>query len=246
MKKALKSIIRRGVRWLDPFFGIDDYENHTFYAPIVAPGSVVLDLGSCLGDFAHYMSSRYGCICHAVEPSPALFENISAGPGVVKHNLAVGGGDGTASFYLSEKIEAGNIRRHKPNTIGMVSVQTRSLDSFLRDVSAQEVALAKVDIEGAEIDMFKAATPTALKKCSQINVEFHDQIRHPTSSAAEVAEARRTLEAAGFVGFDLGRKGFNWLFINRSSPVPVTALIYLWVRSRFRNVMGESVSRSAV
>ena len=164
----------------------------------------------------------------------------------MKHNIAIGGLDGTAAFYLSSKIEAGNIRKEKPNTIGSVTVTARSLDSFIREIGASDVALLKVDIEGAEIEMFQRATAEAIRRCKQINVEFHDQIRYPTTSAEEGELVRKKLEDLGFKGFDLGRKGFNWLFINHSSGVPGPVLLYLSLRSRFRNVMGESVTRSMV
>ena len=221
-------------RLLDALFGFRKVRGHTFYSKRLNRTSTVVDLGANQGAFSNYVASKYQCAAFAVEASPALFARIESTALVHKYNYAVASHDGAVAFYESSSIEAGNIIGPKSNSTGnRIEVPARSFRSLILELGLQEIDLLKIDIEGAEIQMFDTLQDQDLLAVKQLTVEFHDAVRIPNVSTREVKRTRDRIVALGFEGVAMGRNNCDWLFYNdKKLCLPPSAKRYLGFRKQ--------------
>jgi FkbM family methyltransferase len=152
-------------------------ENHTFVLNWLQSGAVVADLGGNLGRFSSTLSQNYGCDCFVAEPDPDIFERIPVSGKIQKLNVAIGGSDSTLSFYRSDNIEGGSLKKSDIwDGSEAIEVQVLSLPTFLNQFGLSAVDLMKVDIEGAEVPLLLECPENILKQAKQVTVEFHDFI----------------------------------------------------------------------
>ena len=222
---------------LDALFGFRNVRGHTFYAKVLDSRSVVVDLGANQGAFSRCLANRYGCRAVAVEASPALFEQIETTPLLRKYNYAVADQDRVATFYESDNIEAGNILGPKSNSSSVqVQVQARSFRSLVSELGLGQIDLLKVDIEGAEIQMFDALHAQDLSEVIQLTVEFHDSVRIPNVSSEDVRRVCQKILSLGFDGLPMARDNDDWLFLSRTKlRLPPLARRYLSFRKSRRS-----------
>lgn len=183
---------------------------HTFYAPLVGPGSTVLDLGAHTGEFSGAVVPL-GCRAVAVEPDPGLFARIPDDPSIQKLRAAIGPTGGRAKLHRPGDATSGSVVASTPGA-PHVEVDLVTLDSILVHLGPGRVDLMKVDIEGSETAVLCQLPDAALGRISQITVEFHP---HITGESA-VADAIRRLRAVGFICLDLNGPPHHsdCLFIN--------------------------------
>jgi FkbM family methyltransferase len=175
-----------------------------------------LDLGANLGGFSNYIASRYQCRVFAVEASPTLFAQLDTAPLVRKFNYAACGNNTTISFYESTKIEAGNTVGPKSNSTGKVfEVKARSLAALASEFGIETIDLLKVDIEGAEVDLFDEVRAQTLKNVKQLTIEFHDSVPIPNVSKEDVERIIKKIASIGFTKVSMGDQNSDWLFMNR-------------------------------
>ena len=98
-----------------------------------------------------------------------------------------------------------------------------------------EIGLVKVDVEGAEIEMFQAADATILRRARQYTVEFHDFLWN--ERVAEVGEIFQKFRAAGFVPLRFSRDNSNVVFLRRDW-LPAGQLGRLWLMGPVKIGMG--------
>lgn len=226
----------------DRLLQIVKISGHTFVPTVLTAESVVLDLGANRGSFISTVRSRYGCRCYAVEANPRLSEQLRGSLGVPVFNYAVGAADEPVTFYLSHNTEASSL--FPPSTgaadgrENRVQVQGRSLARLLNELGLEVVDLLKVDIEGAEIEMFMTASDETLRRCGQITVEFHNLCGLGT--VEDVYRVVSRVEQCGFeaVRFDGlhaasphpdAEDHLNWLFMRRDAA-GLSRLRRLYVR----------------
>lgn len=144
----------------------------------------IVDLGANIGCFAVLAartvpSSRIFC----VEPFPQTFDRLRAN--VAANGLvdrvrtaccAVGANPGTARFDARTSVPGH--QRHfadigGKNIADTVEVEVRTLGGVLEEAGFNEVDLLKVDIEGAEYELFDATPPEAVRRCRTIALEWH-------------------------------------------------------------------------
>lgn len=132
------------------------------------PGDVVLDCGANMGDVTARLVDS-GATIHAFEPDPDCFAHLSrrfAGQAnVVLHNAAVGVRPDRLALYrgvsASGSLASASVRNTLlPGARGVdeadcVMVEVLDLPAFIRDLLATtpRIAFAKIDIEGAEIEL---------------------------------------------------------------------------------------------
>jgi FkbM family methyltransferase len=195
----------------------------------------VLDLGGNRGRFAQEVQRRWGAQCVSVEANPALCANWPAGNPVI--NAAVSGRAGTVTFYLSDNSEGGSLfattREHNG---GQLQVPALSLDQIVEAMGSGDIALAKFDIEGAEIDVLLHASDAALRRFEQISVEFHD-CSVADVSEADVQKVKSRLAECGFDAVSFSRRNTDVLFINRRAGL-ASRLELTWLRYVVRNCRG--------
>jgi FkbM family methyltransferase len=135
----------------------------------VAPpvGAVALDCGANVGVMTAALA-RQGATVHAFEPNPHAF-GVLAGrfhkaPHVVCHNAAVGCGAGRMPLFLHELSfgdevlysNGSSLLSDKPNVSPdrSIEVEVVNLAEFIRGLQ-REVAVMKMDIEGAEVSVLE-------------------------------------------------------------------------------------------
>jgi FkbM family methyltransferase len=214
--------------------GFQNVRGHTFYARELDSKSIILDLGANEGAFSRRVASQFGCHAFAVEASPDLFAKIEESPLIRKYNYAVAGNDGVVAFYESTNPEAGNIVAPKSNATGNeFNVKARGFASLLAEIRLEEIDLLKVDIEGAEIQLFDNVETRDLARVKQLTIEFHDSVPIPNVSTEDVERIIAKIVAAGFRGGAMGARNSDWLFWNEKRlRMPAFARYYLHLRAR--------------
>jgi FkbM family methyltransferase len=193
---------------------IDRIRGHTFIADCLTPESQVVDLGMNEGRFASEIQDRYGCRVRGVEANPALAAKILQAGRVPCANLAIMGRKGEVDFYIDpDNSEASTLAQAGADRTQAVRVPALSLAEYLADQSLRAVDLLKIDIEGAELDLFGGIDGDTLADVKQISVEFH-VFRFP-EHLPTVRSVLKKMQQMGFSAIDFSRTWEDTLFINR-------------------------------
>lgn len=144
-------------------------------------GATVVDVGANIGAFALHAAER-GAKVIAIEPDPdntTVLRRVVAASGlpVEVHETAVG-----ASYGHGTVVGHGGTAQYVDDADG--GVPCVPLDQFLGAVD--NVALLKVDAEGAEYDLLAASEQLA--KCDRIEIEWHGDQMAPGADGNRVAE----------------------------------------------------------
>jgi FkbM family methyltransferase len=182
----------------------------------LAPDSTVLDLGANKGDFSHGMISRYQCRVFAVEPVSELRAGIEPSPALTLLPFAVGGRHGRARLQVFSSRCASLLRwRDNEELPNEEDVEVIDLRGVLSLLGIDRIDLLKVDIEGAELEMFASASDADLRKCIQITVEFHDFL-YP-EQRPHVESIKQRLRALGFWVIEFSLDNTDVLFVNATA-----------------------------
>ncbi|NET07880.1 MAG: FkbM family methyltransferase [Symploca sp. SIO2B6] len=207
--------------------GLVSVRGHHFYANLINSNSVVVDLGSHLGQFSHQVSNLFKCQCYAVEALPSLHQKIVQNPLVKKFNYAISSADKPVEFCVTDNPEANHVSQFSVGTVSeKITVEGVTIESFMDRNNIECIDLLKVDIEGAEIDLFNSMSDKTLKSIKQITVEFHD-FKFQISREVEAIKAK--LKSLGFacIVFSMTTNG-DVLFINlNKSYIPKFRYIYI-------------------
>ena len=141
-------------------------------AAMLKPGDLVIDLGANVGDVAAPLAAT-GATVECFEPDPYAFAQLEKRfadtPNVTLHNAAAGISDGTVQLRrvadFDEKPRGASVkstileggRGVSDDTGDMVEVALVDFPAYLRKrlAGAGEIALLKMDIEGAELDILE-------------------------------------------------------------------------------------------
>lgn len=200
---------------------ITSHRGHTFSENLLSSDSIIVDFGAHLGDFSHELSRGIKCKCYAVEALPALYEKIPESSLVKKFNYAVTSSNNPVEFYISNQPESSSINSKVANfedgSKGVVTVEGITLESFLKNNRIEMVDLLKLDIEGAEVEVFKSTSDDTLRQIKQITIEFHDFL--DGMSIEEVRAIEDRLVNLGFFcipfSYLFGGNNLDLLFINK-------------------------------
>lgn len=185
--------------------------NHTIYLPAIRKNGVVLDLGAHKGEFSIAMSKKFGSSCYLIEANPELFDQIQVTENNQKFNYAISGEDKPIQFFIGDNAEASSIKKTSDNINEVVTIDGIRLDTFISRCGLNQIDLLKMDIEGAEFDLFNTIDEKTLLSIRQITVEFHDWV---LGNYSEVVSLRKRLKKLGFVSVKFTRKNTDVLFIN--------------------------------
>jgi FkbM family methyltransferase len=149
----------------------------------------VLDLGGNIGLFSLLAAQTHPAAqIHAYEPGPPnyqMFEmnclaNSSFSQRIHLNKEAVAGQTRTAEWLFDDQNPGGSGLFGKDGV--KYQVQIRAFAEVLGSITG-EIALAKIDIEGAEYDLLES-TPTELwKRIQSVSLELHDNPEGKTSRA---------------------------------------------------------------
>lgn len=186
--------------------------SHTFVSGFLNRQSVVVDLGLNQGEFARGIHEKFGCSVYGAEPVPELYEALRGQKGLVAENCAIAAVAGSRTLHLAPGRCASFTSSAETERGGTVEVRTVPLADFLARHHVTRVDLLKVDIEGAELEMFAHLPESVLAQIRQITVEFHDFMYPETAS--EVQKTISALRAAGFHCVRFSKDNIDLLFLN--------------------------------
>jgi FkbM family methyltransferase len=125
---------------------------------LVHPGDVVVDVGANLGIWSLLAAKRGGRV-HAFEPVPAMAARLrqhvamNGAEAIVVNQLAVGAESGSLPFFAvpTGNTGASSLSSHRADSVELC-VDVIPLDSYI-----DRVDVRKVDVEGAELLVFRGA-----------------------------------------------------------------------------------------
>lgn len=165
---------------------------------LLAPESLVFDLGALHGRFSDALSSL-GHHVVAFEPDPEGVLTIPHNPLVTVVQKAIGfpagqreffqylPRDGANGFYLNEDEKA-------INPGGKITVDVITLTEAVRTYGTPD--LLKMNVEGAEVEIIMNSHDRLLQSIGQITVSFHTFCNVITEEDAE--RCRQRLKSLGF------------------------------------------------
>jgi FkbM family methyltransferase len=187
-------------------WGLTEYTVGGFYVP--ADGDVVLDVGANVGLFSVWLARRAaGIRVWAFEPFrenyDALVNNLSGWDNrVTPLNVALGRAEGsghmlaTGNRSLDHRLAAGQLA-------GVPEIRVISLADAVGLSGADVVDFLKLDVEGAELDIFEGADAATLRRIRKLAIEYHDNIRPGTLLRLQEL-LRQTHRVVSIRGHDYG------------------------------------------
>jgi len=138
--------------------------------------SVVFDVGGFEGQWASDIFARYLCRVHVFEPmeeaARAIARRFAGNPHVTLHPVALGARAGMAQLTL----DGDGSSLHLPGE-KRITVQVVTPEQVFAEQKIDEVALMKLNIEGAEYDLLDHVIASGLvARIRYIQIQFHATI----------------------------------------------------------------------
>lgn len=150
--------------------------------------SIVVDAGAFIGEWAGTIEDRYHPRIYAFEPSPTSFaqleQRLGTIPSVELFNVGLGAADETIELHGSMGPGATTGSGSVPGAgspIGEpVMVEVRDIARLFDELGLERIDLLKVNIEGAEYDLFDRLIETGwLERIESVSIQFHEW--HPNA-----------------------------------------------------------------
>ena len=181
-----------------------DHIDHTIrqkYAikKIVKPNWHYCDIGACRGEILEFLMNNME-EGHAFEPSVTNYlflKNKFQDKNLTLNNMAVSDKSGVSKFILMPDAYLGCLNDNKPSHVDenqghTVNVDTVNLDTYFKD---KKIDFIKLDVEGAEWDVFKGSTNLLKERNILWQVEFHwDEDWHQRNMLYDLGYAIYDLE----------------------------------------------------
>lgn len=137
-------------------------------------GDVVIDLGGNIGVFTRWAYSQGASKVITFEPDARYFKllKLNSDPRSVLFNAAMSDKIGTTVLYESEHLGGSNILG-VPNCENSYTVRTYTMDYLFESGLIDKIDFLKVDIEGAEHEVFRGISDENLMKVKTISMEYH-------------------------------------------------------------------------
>lgn len=152
--------------------------------------NTIIDLGANIGMASLFFAAKSPrATIYAVEPDPENFELLTANLSqeisasrLVPVQSAITAGNGMIHLIRNEKAYNSFVSEE---IVSGITVRTRDMEGFLRDMFIDDVDLLKIDIEGREADLFSGDTGW-LQKVRNIVMECHsEEIRNKAVSVLQ-------------------------------------------------------------
>lgn len=183
-----RGCVLTSTRWDAPVLMLHEIYAEKIYRRCLrsVPEGVVLDIGANIGAVAVDFATQWARLTiHAYEPNPATFEslrqNIEANglqKRVVSFNEAVAGKVGHFDLWTGVvSVGSGGYMDSPPPCARTVRVASVDLETVFRRVGNQPIYLLKVDVEGAELDIFENARELSFANVQNVAIECHEKLR---------------------------------------------------------------------
>lgn len=154
----------------------EDYQMHEHLK--IKPGDVVFDVGANMGSFAIYAAKK-GARVYAFEP---IEENYNRLIDNIKHNkledrinafqYGIFAHSGTQTLHISDNNKGGHSMLDNGGQTD-VTISIKRLADVFAENKITHVDLLKIDIEGAEYEIFEHLTPEEARIIKKIVGEYH-------------------------------------------------------------------------
>lgn len=188
----------------------------------LSPGDVFYDIGTNVGFFTVIAARKVGCSGHiySFEPLP---ENVKA----IRHNIKINGFENATVFpkAVAEKTGTGELlvadysggsalstaNVPPPDMTGTMEVEIVAIDDLVEAGTIQPPSLVKIDVEGAELGVFKGMVKTLEKHRPKVIYEIDDGDRGEYEKKA--AECKTFLEAHDYAvrPLEKGYTDIDWI-----------------------------------
>lgn len=174
----------------------DDYQPKGFE---IQPTDTILDIGGQIGIFtvkaAQLASKGHVFAFEPFAENYALLKtNIELNNlgNVTALNRAVAAQTTTRRFFVSE-VNTGGHSLYEPSDAGRtIEVETISLQDFLEEHALDQVDFAKIDCEGAEVEILMESPDACLECIRRLAIEVHD------TDSASIMRLEQRLTGLGF------------------------------------------------
>lgn len=145
----------------DKYFG-DRFYGECFIENVYNPQFTILDIGALAGEYSFWM---YPMIkeSYAIEPEQKQYDELEANikefefPNVKPFHLAIMGRNGTTNVVPDARGGArGGFRTLFDGSDNSQQVEAKTLATFIKENKIQKVDILKIDVEGAEGEIFRA------------------------------------------------------------------------------------------
>lgn len=148
----------------------------------IEENSTVFDVGANVGVFSLFASRIKGVKVFSFEPHPTNFsvleENIHLNSlnNINAFQVGLGKDNELRTLIIGEipgghKVSNGN---EVPGVANTLTIETRTLGSFISSNKIDEIDFLKLDCEGAEGEILDSLDSNTLAKIKKIVIEFHD------------------------------------------------------------------------
>jgi FkbM family methyltransferase len=188
------------------------------FKEVFQKGDIAVDIGTGDDpDFSVLMIRNYGLECYAFDPTrkhASVLRNFEEKlNGFHYFQYAFGSKDGRGEFFESIDNMSGSLLKEHRNIINdrmiRYDVEMITMGTLLSMIPNSNIAIMKIDIEGAEFDFIKALDLSLLNKVKQLIIEFHhDTIANISLNDTKKAVAR--IKKSGMKAFSYN--GRDYLF----------------------------------
>lgn len=140
-----------------PFFEV--FIQNTYESELVKlkEDDIVVDFGANIGMFSLYASKKSKML-YSVEPDPITYENLLKNTesidNIITINKAIYSKGGEIEFIRNEVSGASSLFNNQNNS-KKITIDTISFSDFINQYNIDRINYLKVDIEGAEFDLFE-------------------------------------------------------------------------------------------
>jgi FkbM family methyltransferase len=210
---------------------------HHFIKDFIDENSIIVDLGGNKGEFSKFIVDEFMATAYVIEPIPELFNQIPEHPKIKKFQYCISQEKDVEISILENQCAT----IYDKNFNKKIICKGITLEDFLKENNIKKVDLLKVDIEGAEIEMFENLSEEILKNINQITVEFHDFLWPELKPKVELIKNK--IKNLGFycIPFSITNNG-DVLFIKKNL---ISKLQYLYLKyfERFRKGFIRRIKR---
>ncbi|MGC8751827.1 FkbM family methyltransferase [Hydrotalea sp.] len=204
--------LRANTSDIDVFFKIFVEEEYNFFLP--ANAEFIIDGGANIGLSALFFVIKYpNAKIVAIEPENSnysiLLKNIAGYPNIIPMQKAIW--HESTILSISNPLNMGNygfmVTTNEADEISFNEISTITIPDIIKDYQQQSVDILKLDIEGAEMELF-SNNAGWVESIHQIYIETHDWIKTGCSKALFTAVQNYQ--------YDVFSKGENLLWVNHS------------------------------
>lgn len=159
--------------YVDLFFN-DEYDGEI----VITTGDVVYDLGANVGVFTMWALENGAKQIYSFEPTsyliPYLYETFGKyHPFVTVYDKAISGNNEIRQFTRYKHSVGNSLYASFDDNVDTVDVDCINLEMFINENGLEHPTLIKVDIEGAEYEMFNNLSDEFISSVKTFIIEFH-------------------------------------------------------------------------